>query len=61
MELMTSGTAISLDDSAVQYEGIGIHCVRFKQWIIYAWLRANIGFCKAADDSKKGLNGREGG
>lgn len=31
MELMTSGTAISLDDSAVQYEGIGIHCVRFKQ------------------------------
>lgn len=29
--LMTSGWAISLDDSAGQYERIGIHCVHFNE------------------------------
>lgn len=41
--LMTSGWAISLDDGAGQYERIGIHCVRFKQWIIYGLLEATAG------------------
>lgn len=41
MKLMTLGAAISLDDGALQYEGIGIHSVRWKQWIINGEIQAN--------------------
>lgn len=41
MKLMTLDATISLDDSALQYEGIGIHRVHCEWWIINAWLQVN--------------------
>ena len=58
MMVISSGRAISFDDGAGQYEGIGIHCIRFKQWIIDACLELALSLVRGRNDCSE-LSGGE--
>lgn len=59
LKLMTLDATISLDDGALQYEGIGIHRVHSKRWIINAWLQVNFP-PRRGGEGGCGLNSRKG-